>query len=45
MDTLERAAWNAGHRQIWLETHSNWKDAEAFYDRRGYAVVNVDRQS
>jgi GNAT superfamily N-acetyltransferase len=45
MATLERAAWNAGHRQIWLETHSNWKDAAAFYDRRDYAVVNVDRLS
>jgi GNAT superfamily N-acetyltransferase len=45
MDTLERAAWDAGHRQIWLETHSNWLDAAAFYNRRGYTVVNVDRQS
>jgi GNAT superfamily N-acetyltransferase len=45
MATLERAAWKAGHRQIWLETHTDWKEAAAFYDRLGYSVVNRSGQS
>jgi GNAT superfamily N-acetyltransferase len=45
MSTLERAAWDAGHREIWLETHVNWKEAAAFYDRLGYEIVSRGGQS
>ena len=33
---LERAAWDAGHRTIWLETHADWEAAAKFYDSLGY---------
>jgi len=36
---LERAAWNAGWREVQLETHAGWKDAVAFYQSMGYAPV------
>jgi GNAT superfamily N-acetyltransferase len=36
MDTLEAAAWQEGHREIWLETHVKWTAAAAFYTARGY---------
>ena len=36
MAAVEAAAWNAGHRQVWLETHAGWTAAAAFYERLGY---------
>jgi GNAT superfamily N-acetyltransferase len=34
--TLEAAAWDAGERQIWLETHAAWREAIELYRSRGY---------
>ncbi len=34
--TLEAACWQAGYRQIGLETHAKWADANAFYEALGY---------
>lgn len=39
MAHLEAAAWDAGHRQLWLETHAAWQSAEKFYTNLGYAPV------
>lgn len=36
---LEQAAWNAGHREIQLETHAGWIAAVAFYQSIGYAPL------
>lgn len=36
MAHLERGAWNAGHREVQLETHAAWRDAAAFYQSIGY---------
>ena len=33
---LEAAAWDLGHREIFLETHASWQAAVAFYQRLGY---------
>ncbi len=35
-ETLEAAAWDAGHRTVWLETHAKWERALAFYRALGY---------
>lgn len=32
----ERACWEAGGREIWLETHVQWTAAVAFYTALGY---------
>ncbi|MDZ4817716.1 MAG: GNAT family N-acetyltransferase [Planctomycetota bacterium] len=42
MHAVESAAWDAGYREIWLETHVAWQEAASFYDRLGY--LSVDRQ-
>lgn len=34
--TLESACWQAGERQVWLETHTGWREATAFYSALGY---------
>jgi GNAT superfamily N-acetyltransferase len=34
--TLEAAAWDAGRRQVWLETHSGWTRAVRLYASLGY---------
>jgi GNAT superfamily N-acetyltransferase len=39
MAQLERSAWDAGWRQIELETHAGWDAAMAFYHSIGYAPV------
>ena len=39
MTTLEQAAWDAGHRQVALETHQAWRAAAACYDAMGYEAV------
>jgi GNAT superfamily N-acetyltransferase len=39
LSNLERAAWEAGHHEIWLETHAQWEAAVKFYEALGYRVV------
>ena len=39
MAALERSCWDAGYRQIWLETHVAWSAAGEFYQRLGYEPV------
>jgi GNAT superfamily N-acetyltransferase len=39
MVRLELAAWEAGHREVQLETHANWHAAGAFYQSIGYAPL------
>jgi GNAT superfamily N-acetyltransferase len=39
MSRLECAAWEAGWREIELETHAGWSEAAAFYHSMGYAPV------
>ncbi|MCC7086896.1 MAG: GNAT family N-acetyltransferase [Pirellulales bacterium] len=36
MSHLELAAYEAGNREIWLETHSAWRAAARFYHALGY---------
>jgi GNAT superfamily N-acetyltransferase len=36
MATLEAAVWDAGSRQVWLETHSGWTAALRLYESLGY---------
>jgi GNAT superfamily N-acetyltransferase len=36
LTTLEASVWDAGERQIWLETHSAWTKATQFYRAMGY---------
>jgi GNAT superfamily N-acetyltransferase len=36
---LERAAWDAGWREVQLETHAGWSAAVAFYESMGYAPL------
>ena len=31
MATLEAAVWDAGQRQVWLETHTQWREAVRLY--------------
>ncbi len=37
MSHLEQIAWDAGHREVQLETHAGWSAAVAFYQSIGYA--------
>jgi GNAT superfamily N-acetyltransferase len=39
MAHLERAVWDAGWREVELETHAGWTAAVAFYQSIGYAPV------
>lgn len=34
--TLEAKVWQAGHRQVWLETHAQWGEAARLYESLGY---------
>jgi GNAT superfamily N-acetyltransferase len=36
MATLEAAVWDAGLRQVWLETHGQWAEAVRLYQALGY---------
>jgi len=36
---LEAAVWDAGGRQIWLETHTAWVEALQLYQALGYEPV------
>ena len=38
MSHLERAAWDAGHREVLLETHAQWQAAVQFYEALGYTA-------
>jgi GNAT superfamily N-acetyltransferase len=40
MAALETAVWDAGGRQVWLETHSQWDEAVRLYEALGYKSVN-----
>ncbi len=42
--TLEAAVWNAGERQIWLETHTAWAEAKQLYESLGYRPVEPPDQ-
>jgi GNAT superfamily N-acetyltransferase len=44
MSHLEAAAWDAGHREIFLETHSAWIAAGKFYKALGYRDVRGETQ-
>ncbi len=37
--TLEAAVWDAGGRQVWLETHSAWREAGRLYESLGYRAA------
>ncbi len=39
MATLETAVWDAGGRQVWLETHIAWEEAARLYESLGYRPV------
>jgi GNAT superfamily N-acetyltransferase len=39
---LERAAMSAGFRELWLETHTAWQAANAFYARAGFEIASPD---
>lgn len=39
MATLEACCWDAGQREVWLETHTAWSAAVAFYRTLGYRPV------
>lgn len=39
----EQAAWEAGHRQLWLETHARWEAAVALYRSQGWETVQAQR--
>jgi GNAT superfamily N-acetyltransferase len=39
MSHLESAAWNTGHREIHLETHTAWQAAARFYETLGYQAI------
>ena len=41
MAHLELAAWNAGHRAIYLETHTAWQAAAEFYSAMGYQPATL----
>jgi GNAT superfamily N-acetyltransferase len=40
LSQLESAAWDAGHRELWLETHVAWEAAVKFYQSQGYDELN-----
>jgi GNAT superfamily N-acetyltransferase len=42
MNTLECAAWDAGYREVALETHEAWREAAVAYEAMGYQVVKPD---
>jgi GNAT superfamily N-acetyltransferase len=44
MATLEAAVWDAGERQIWLETHQAWAEAGRLYAELGYVPAGIASQ-
>lgn len=41
--TAEQAAWEAGNRQLWLETHARWEAAVALYRSQDWEEVQFER--
>lgn len=41
LTVAEQAAWDAGARQVYLETHAAWQAAVAFYRQAGYAPLEA----
>ena len=41
---LEQAVWDAGERQIWLETHAGWVEAGHLYQTLGYVPAGGDQR-
>ena len=39
---LEQACWDAGFRQVWLETHEQWRAATDCYRALGYSLVTAE---
>jgi GNAT superfamily N-acetyltransferase len=39
MNTLEQSAWDAGYREVALETHEGWREAAAAYEAMGYEII------
>ncbi len=39
LSQLHQACWDAGHRQIWLETHVGWEAAVRLYRELGYREI------
>lgn len=39
--TAEAACWNLGCRQIWLETHTAWREAASLYGALGYRPTDA----
>ena len=39
--TVESTMWKQGERQIWLETHSGWREAAQLYAALGYTTVDA----
>jgi len=39
----ELAAWEAGHRHLWLETHARWEAAVALYRSQGWEAAQAQR--
>jgi GNAT superfamily N-acetyltransferase len=39
---LEAKAWELGHREVYLETHSAWEAASRFYLAAGYEPVRAE---
>jgi GNAT superfamily N-acetyltransferase len=39
MTMLEQTAWDAGYREVALETHEAWREAAAAYEAMGYEVI------
>lgn len=36
LETLHQACWDAGHREVFLETHTAWSSAAKLYESLGY---------
>jgi len=41
---LEATCWDAGYRQVWLETHVAWTAAARLYESLGYRPARLDQQ-
>jgi GNAT superfamily N-acetyltransferase len=39
LETLHAACWDAGYREVWLETHAGWQKAASLYESLGYRPV------
>lgn len=39
--TVESAVWQQGGRQVWLETHTGWREAAQLYTTLGYQPAEM----